>query len=60
MLDTLLHSYCYKHNLMPDSKDNGSSQDKPLTEEEIKKVKAIIFMMGNLNDNTYHKLIEAK
>lgn len=54
---TFIHAYCQKHRLFPES-SSETSNDKPLTEEDLEMLREIMKMEGLLNDKTYQHLIE--
>ena len=57
-MDTMVEAYINKHNLF--SSDNHGTHEKELTNEDIKKITAMLVMMEQLSDNSYHKMIEQK
>ena len=54
---TIIHAYCQKHRLYPES-PSETSNDKPLTEEDLEMLRKVMKMEGLLNDKTYQHLIE--
>lgn len=54
---TFIHAYCQKHRLFSES-SSETSNDKPLTEEDLEMLRKIMKMEGLLNDKTYQHLIE--
>lgn len=60
LMDTLLISYCSKHNLHSQTKDEGGAECKSLTPEEFAKIRAALAMQDCLNKTSYHKQIEGK
>lgn len=56
ILETLFISYCSKHNLTSQTKDD--SERKSLTPEEFAKIKAALAMQDCLRKTSYHKQIE--
>lgn len=59
MMDTLLLSYCRKHDIMSHTKDDDEDEPrKSLTHEEFYKLKAVLAMQDCLNDNYYRKQLE--
>jgi hypothetical protein len=54
---TIIHAYCQKHRLYPGS-PSETSNDKPLTEEDLEMLRKVMKMEGLLNDKTYQHLIE--
>lgn len=54
---TIIHAYCQKHRLFPES-SSETSNDKPLTEEDLEMLRKVMKMEGLLNDKTYQHLIE--
>ncbi|MCM1318763.1 MAG: hypothetical protein NC217_00040 [Muribaculaceae bacterium] len=56
-IDALMLSYCDKHDL---SSKGSQHEDlaKPLTKEDILRIKRAMAMRDNLNDNHYRKMIE--
>ena len=58
-LDMLLEAYINKHDLFSKDPDKPH-KDLDLSPETIKKLMAILTIQGNLSDNVYLKMIEAK
>ena len=54
---TIIHAYCQKHRLYTES-PSETSNDKPLTEEDLEMLRKVMKMEGLLNDKTYQHLIE--
>ena len=60
IMETLFISYCSKHNLHSQTKDEGEGECKSLTPEEFAKIRAALAMQDCLNKASYHKQIERK
>lgn len=61
MQQTIVEAYVNKHNLFSkrDDEDSDNTPDFELTPEKLRRLQAILAMQGELNDNTYHKMLEA-
>lgn len=57
-IDALMFSYCDKHDLSSKRSQHEDTDAKPLTKEDINRIKRAMAMRDNLNDNHYRKLIE--
>lgn len=60
MLKALFDAYCLKHTLHSERTQSDDEEDLHLTEEDIRRIMAMQAMRDNLNNNTYHKLIERR
>lgn len=58
IMESLLISYCDKHDIMSHLKTNDKPHDISLTLEEVNRLMALDAMKGILRDNYYHKQLQ--
>lgn len=58
MINTLLISYCSKHDITSHVEHTEDTPRKSMTHEELKRLQVALFMQGGLNDNYYRKQLE--
>ena len=64
MQDTIVEAYINKHNifrtLSEEERAEREAREEELTPAKLRRLAAIMAMQGELGDNTYHKMLEAK
>ena len=51
-------AYVSKHGLFSDHSNDEEEDPKPMTAERLRRLQAIFALRANLNDNSFHKMIE--
>lgn len=51
-------AYVSKHDLFSDHSNDEEEDPKPMTAERLRRLQAIFALRANLNDNSFHKMIE--
>lgn len=51
-------AYVSKHGLFSDHSNDEEEDPKPMTAERLRRLQAIFALQANLNDNSFHKMIE--